>query len=161
MTRDTGLRAHLPGILLFLAFVIALVFYLAYPPERVARTLFFPGATRTDLSGERRLIPRVSSSERAVRLVVQEMLLGPASIAHGRVLPREATVNSVMLQDRVVYLDLNRDPILAHSDVDGLVETGLEAIRKSVLFNFRSIDEVVITIDGNVPFVPAYHPAGR
>ena len=155
------LRIHLPGILLLLAFVIALFFYLMYPPERVARTLFFPGAARTDLSSERRLIPRVSSSERAVRLVVQEMLLGPTNIAHGRALPRETTINSIMLQDRVVYLDLSQEPILARSDVEGLVETGLEAIRRSILFNFRSIDEVVVTIDGNVPFVPAYRPSVR
>jgi hypothetical protein len=155
------LHRHLPGILLLLSFVIALSFNLMYPPERVARTLFFPGATRTDLSSERRLIPRVASSERAVGLVVQEMLLGPINIAHGRALPRETTINSVMLQDRVVYLDLNRDPILARSDVEGLVETGFEAIRRSILFNFRSINEVVITIEGNVPFVPAYQPPAR
>ncbi len=148
-------------MLLAAAFLIALTFYLVHPPERVARTLFFPRTTRTELSSERRLVPRVPDAEREVRLLVEELLLGPVNIAHTRILPRETRIRSLLRRDDVVYLDLTAEPIVERSDTDGMVETAIEAIERSILFNFRSVEEVVITVGGNVPFRPAHRPVGR
>ncbi len=161
MTKDSIVRLHLPAILLVLAFLIALAFYLALPPERVPRTLFFPGTTGTELSSERRLVPRLPNGEREVHLLVEELLLGPANIAHRRILPRETSIRTLLLREEVVYLDLTAGPIIERSDADAMVETALEAIERSILFNFRSVDEVVITFGGNVPFAPAHRPVGR
>ena len=160
MTNDSAARIHIPGILLVAAFAIGLGFYLFMPPQRVARTLFFPGVASAELSGERRLIPRTESIERSVYLLVQDLLLGPTSITHRRALPRATAIRSLMVEDRVAYLDLGAEAILAGTDVAGAAETGFEAVRKSILFNFRQLDEVVITLDGHVPFVPAYRPGG-
>ncbi len=161
MSRDSIVRLHLPGVLLLLTFLLALGFYLVFPPERVARTLFFPVTTGTELSSERRLVPRVPDAERQVHLLVEELLLGPVDIAHTRLLPRRTSIRSLMLRDDVVYLDLSPEPVVGASEAAGMVETALEAIRKSVFFNFRFVDEVVITVGGNVPFFPAHRPVGR
>ena len=64
VTEDSQLRRHLPGLLLLLSIGIAVGFFLIWPPDREARTLFFPGNTDSALSGERRLVPRSSDRNR-------------------------------------------------------------------------------------------------
>ncbi|MFW6312753.1 MAG: GerMN domain-containing protein [Spirochaetota bacterium] len=160
MTNDSKLRIHLPGILLVLSLLIAVLFYLVFPPDRVARTLFFPGTTDATLSGERRLLPRAESEQRAMHLLTEEILLGPARIGHGRALPRESRVRSFILSGQTVFVDLNEEAMLPNSEVHVDTETGIDAIRETLLFNFRSLDEVIITIDGDVPFAPSYRPVG-
>lgn len=161
MTTDSALRLHIPGFLLAVTFLIALVLFLVWPPERVARTLLFPGTTATELSGERRLIPRTRDDERALELLVEEMLLGPARISHSRAVPRGTRLQSLMLRDGTVYLDLDERAMFGGSEVRVDVPTGLRAITESIAFNFRSVEEIVLTIDGNVPFAPAYRSVDR
>ena len=161
MTTDSALRLHIPGFLLAFAFALALGFFLIWPPERVARTLLFPGTTAAELSGERRLVPRTGDDERAIELLVEEMLLGPARISHSRAVARGTRVGSLMLRDDVVYLDLSERAMIADSEVRVGVRSGLEAIVESISYNFRFVEEIVLTIDGNVPFAPAYRSVGR
>ena len=161
MTRDSVLRIHLPGILLALSLLIAVIFYFALPPERVARILFFPGAKTDNLTGERRLLPRVADEQRAIALVVEEILLGPADISHGRALPRETGIRSVILSGNTVYVDLDQGAMRESAEVYADIATGLKAIQDTVLFNFRRLESVAITINGSVPFAPSYRPGGR
>ena len=161
MTTDSALRLHIPGFLLAFTLVVAIGFFLIWPPERVARTLLFPGTTAADLSGERRLVPRTRDTERAIELLVDEILLGPARISHSRAVPRGTRVQSLILSGETVYVDLSESAMLGSSEVRVDVRTGLRAIAESISYNFRSIEEVVLTIDGNVPFAPAYRPLGR
>jgi hypothetical protein len=152
---------HIPGILLALSLLISLAFFLIMPPERVARTLFFPGATEAELSGERRLVPRVRDQEKAARLLADEMMLGPTRITLSRVFPRGTRVESLLLRNGVVYVDLNERAMIQSGEMRVDVRTGLAALRRTLLFNLRQLDEVVITINGNVPFAPAFRPFGR
>lgn len=160
MTQDSLLRIHLGGLLLGISLLIAVLFYVIFPPERVARTLYFPGTTGTELSGERRLLPRVREDERALELLIEDVLLGPSRIDHSRVLPRGTRLDSLVLRDATVFIDLSEQAMLDSDEVHIGVETGLEALRRAIESNFRWIDDVVITIDGNVPFTPAYRPVG-
>ena len=160
MTDDSALRRHLPGFFLLLCLFISAGFYLLSPPDRIARTLFFPGTTETSLSGERRLIQRTVSRERAIELLVEDLLLGPARISHSRSLPRRTQLSSLILEGSTVYLDVTTASMIETSEVHVDVATGLEAIRRTVLYNFRTVDEVVITIGGQVPFAPAYRSLG-
>lgn len=161
MSSDSILRVHLPGVLLLFTLLVAVVFFLVRPPERIARTLYFPGTTATELSGERRLVPRTAARERALELLVQEVLLGPATISHSRALPRATRVDSLILSGDVVYVDLNEAAMLESPEVRVDVATGLSAIRETILYNDRSLEDVVVTIAGNVPFAPAFRAVGR
>ena len=111
---DESIRRHVPGILLLAALLIALGIYLIWPPPRIARTLFFPGNTTATLTGERRLVPRVQSRDRAMELIVEEVILGPTMINHGRALPRETKVQSFLVADDVVV----RDTLSQEADQD-------------------------------------------
>ena len=91
-----------------------------------------------------------------MELVTEEILLGPAVISHGRIFPKGTEMNVLIADDDVVYLDLTEDAMFYSPDVRITVAEGIEAIKRTLSYNFRSLDEVIVTINGNVPFEPAY-----
>ena len=156
MTEDSQLRRHLPGLLLLLCIAIAVGFFLIWPPGREARTLFFPGTTDASLSGERRLVPRSSDRNRELYLVVQELILGPAEIRHGRLVPRSTRISSLAIVEETVYVDLSPEMIFGEQEVRIDVAHGLGGVESTLLYNFRWLDQVVLTIGGQVPFAPSF-----
>jgi hypothetical protein len=156
---DESLRRHIPGILLLAALLIALAIYLIWPPPRIARTLFFPGNTTSKLTGEQRLVPRTRSRDRALELIVEEVILGPTMIAHGRAVPRETRIQSFVVAGDVVYVDLSPEILFDSDEVRVDTRDGIEAIVRSLRYNFRSIENVQVTINGQVPYEPAYRIA--
>jgi hypothetical protein len=156
VTGDSALRLHLPGLLLLFSFLLSLAFFLAFPPDRIRRTLFFPGATDLSLRGESRLLPRTRSQERDVALLVEDLILGPAEIDHGRVMPRGTAIRSLIVNEREVYIDLSSTAIDPEESVRLPLDRALGAIERSVIHNFRTLDTVLITIDGQVPFEPGF-----
>jgi hypothetical protein len=159
VTRDSLLRIHLPGILLIVALLVSLLLFVLAPPERVRRTLFFPGTTDLSLRSESRLLPRTGNLKDDVRLVVEDVLLGPARIEHGRLVARSTEARSLILDGETLYVDLSSAAIDADNGVRIGLSEALQAIRRAVLYNFRSLNEVVITIDGQAPFEPAFREA--
>jgi hypothetical protein len=55
-----------------------------------------------------------------------------------------------------VYLDLSAISFIDDSSVRLDLSTALDGLEETILFNFRRLDDVVITLDGSVPFVPSY-----
>lgn len=160
MPSDSVLRIHLPGLLLLLSLLISVGFFSFVPPERVERTLLFPRMRGSTLAGEERLVPRVGERSREVTLLVEELLLGPTRITNRRALPRSTRIDSAILVDDTFYLDLSAEAILSEEQTEIDVTMGLAAIEETLRYNFRWLDQVVITMDGNVPFSPAYRPIG-
>lgn len=156
MIEDSRVRKHIPGILLLVSLAIAAGAFAVWPPRWEVRTLFFPGATTAELSGERRLVPRSSEPHKEIRLVVEEMILGPADIRHGRLLPRETRIASLALAGETVYVDLSPEMIFGEEEVRVNVPQGLNGIEQTLLYNFRWLETVVLTIGGQEPFEPAY-----
>jgi hypothetical protein len=155
---DSIFRRHLAGILLLASLLIAIGFFLIWPPERQARTLFFPGTTATELSGERRLVPRSRDRDHQVGLVLEELILGPAEIRHGRLLPRDTRVQIVSVVDDTVYVDLSADVMFGADEVRLDVAQGLDGIEQTLLYNFRWLESVHVTIAGQEPDSPAFVP---
>jgi len=143
-------------MLLGVSLLISVGFFLIWPPQRQARTLFFPVTTQTELTGERRFLPRVSDQGKQVYLVVEELILGPAAIQHGRLLPRTTRIDLVAINDSTVFVDLSTDILFPESEVRVDVATSLAGIRDTLLYNFRWLDDVQLTIGGQVPFQPAF-----
>ena len=156
VTDDSRLRRHLPGFLLLLCIAIAVGFFLIWPPDREARTLFFPGTTDATLSGERRLVPRSSDQSRELYLVVQELILGPAEIRHGRLLPRDTRISSLAMVDQTAYVDLSPEMMFGEDEVRIDVAEGLSGVQATLLYNFRWLERVVLTIGGQEPFAPSF-----
>ena len=155
---DSTLRRHLPGLLLLVCLLIGIGFFLIWPPAWEPRTLFFPGTTVSALSGERRLVPRSAQRRKEVALVLEELILGPAEITHGRLLPRETGIDAVVLSGQEAYVDLSPDIMFSGEEVRLTVAEGLAGIEQTLLYNFRWLEAVTLTINGQEPFAPAFLP---
>ncbi len=101
------------------------------------------------------MLPR-GTGEREIEFLVEDQILGPARISHGRLLPRATQINTLFVRDDRLYLDLSQDAIVESDDVRIPLDQALAGLEHSIRYNFRGIEDIVITIDGSIPFVPAY-----
>lgn len=108
------------------------------------------------LSGERRLVPRTTDRIRAMELVVEEIILGPTMITHGRAIPRNTRIQSFVVDDSTIYVDLSPEIFFDTAEVRVDVRKGVDAIERTLRYNFRSLEQIRVTINGQVPFSPAY-----
>lgn len=145
-------------VLLAAAFAVSLGTRLIWQPERVERVLFFPGTAEDTLTGEVRLLPRPESLRKDILNVAEDLLLGPSAIEHGRALPRTAHVNSVILSGDRLFLDISTEALFASDEVRADLSVGLDALYRTLSFNFRSLDQIVLTIGGQIPYEPPFDP---
>jgi hypothetical protein len=148
------------GALLSAAFVLSLLLYLGTGTERVRRVLFFPDAESGKLAGEEHFVPRTRGTEESVRMLVKELLLGPASYELGRLLPRSVKLRSVSLRERVLYVDFSTDLVLdAAAAPLGLAEI-VQGVANNAYFNFPRLRGVYIFVHGQIPDLPGVGGAG-
>lgn len=139
------------GIILLLTLGISITVYAVSPPSRVERVLLFPGSVEAGLAGEIRLVPRNADTEDALSAFVAELIGGPGRIDRSRVVPRGTRVRLVMVRDHRAFIDLS--PALLDATGARIVLSlpeMLETIRRNVLYNFRSLEEVTVTIGGEL-----------
>ena len=138
------------------ALVLSLVLYMLFPQGVVERVLFFPDDLQKRITGEPRLVVRRQDREENVEQVLRELLLGPAEIQHKRVLPKNAGYRSVILRDDVLYIDYTDEVLFGVYDVPLSFTAMLDAVRETVRYNFPSVKEMVVTVNGQLPFETPY-----
>jgi len=136
-------------------FVVSLVFFFLFRSPLHYQVLFFPNIRTGELSGERRMLPRLSNSKDAAGQLVEEMILGPVSIQHSRVVPRSTSIRTLMLRDKVLYLDLSTDILHDIEDRDSFFAIQ-KAFEHTIRFNYRTIREIVFTVGGQEPGATRY-----
>jgi hypothetical protein len=144
----------------FLVFLIALAFFLAEGRTRMYSIIFFPEPAREGVSGEPRRVFRQDTLEGNVRLLVREMLLGPMDIRHTNIFPPNTRLRSVFVRGGSAYLDFSPEIIFLDNKTRLSFDELLAAVRRTVLFNFRQLSAVVITVNGQVPGAGSYFPPG-
>ncbi len=143
-------------ILLGTALLISVTWMLVENHGRAERVLFFPGHIDVELRGEARVVPRHRELEPDVAVLVNEILLGPVDLAKSRILPMEAEVRSLMVRDRTVYLDFAPNILFLQERLGISLDEAFDAVRRTVLYNFRGIRRVVITVNGQLPNQPHF-----
>ena len=134
---------------------VSLVFFFLFRGPLHYQVLFFTDIRTGELSGERRMLPRLKDRNRAALQLVEEVILGPVNIQHSRIVPRSSYVRTLMLRDKVLYLDLSPDVFHDMEDADGFW-TIKSAFEQTIRFNYRTIREIVLTVDGKELGVPRY-----
>jgi hypothetical protein len=142
----------------FLVFLTALIFFLGEGRSRINCIIFFPEPTREGLTGEPRRIYRQKTPEENVRLLVREMILGPMDIRHTNMFPQNTRLRSVFVRNQTAYLDFSPEIIFLDSQMRLSFDELVAAIRRTVLFNFRQLSGVVVTVDGQIPGVVSFFP---
>jgi hypothetical protein len=130
---------------------LSLLLFLLIGNGLVQRTLFFPSLSGRRLLAEQRFVPRQGSLERDVGEVVAGVLLGPARPDAQRVFPRGATVQAVMASGRTLYVDLTPAVLAQDTEIPLKGRAALDALARTIRFDFPRFRDVVILIDGQSP----------
>ena len=145
------------GFLLIVALFLSLSFFLLGNYREVQRTFFFPEvkAPHRDyedkISGEERIIPRQRRALDNIRLLVEEVILGPLSHTHSRLVSSEIKVYSLVLDQSVLYLNLSGDMLEPDLQVALPLEVQIQALGNTILFNFPFLKKVFIFVEGQIP----------
>lgn len=134
------------SIMVFLLIISITTFFIV-ENNLVRRVLFFPG--RNNYSSEVRRVPRQDSLEDDVELFVNELILGPYSIDHHRVIPENTKLNNLLLRDRsFCYIDFSSDLIVSEEELNMILSDTIELIRKNLKYNFPILEEISLSVDG-------------
>lgn len=135
--------------------IVSVIFFFSFRTSLHYQVLFFPDMRTGELSGERRMLPRLSDPQGAARQLAKEVILGPVAIHHSRVVPRSTGIRTLMLHDKVLYLDLSTEVLHEIEDSEAFWEIE-QAFEQTIRFNYRSIREIVFTVDGQEPAATRY-----
>ena len=115
------------------------------------KVLLFFGGSGDQLVGEERYLPSGYGRNQQLRLLVDELILGPRVREHKAAFPRSVDVQILTLGRDTAYLDLDA-PALFENVANGLQEVDrLRALAATVLFNMPWLQRVWIFVDGQVP----------
>ena len=126
---------------------------------RVRRVLFFPevpyhGAaegTGLVLHREVRYVPYRPHLEPALRVLVEETILGPADHRTRHLLPAVARVISTHVVDGVAYVNLSHHAWLADTAIPSTGAERIHTLSDTIRFNFPRLQAVHILIEGQEP----------
>ncbi len=133
----------------FVAFLVLPLFFMAFDAERrIERVLFFPDEGGQRLHGELRRLPKRDDTAGNIELYVKELLLGPVQIDLYRLFPVEVRLESLIVDDDVLYLGFSENLITTAETVSMSLSGIIEGVEDAVVFNFPEIKEVKTTIGG-------------
>lgn len=144
------------GGFLLLSFIVSLGAFVLWNDGQRDRTLFFPGARTSEVSGELRRLPRLDTTREDLRLLMREIILGPTEIRHGRLVPRGTQLRSVIVRDNKAFINFSEGILFEAPEQQLALEEVLDVLRRTVRYNFREIDRVVFTINGQLPSQPFF-----
>ncbi|MDR3201108.1 MAG: GerMN domain-containing protein [Spirochaetales bacterium] len=126
--------------------------------SRINGLIFFPEPALKGISGEPRRMYRRDTLEENIRLLVREMILGPMDIRHTNMFPPNTRVRSVFVRNDTAYLDFSPEIIFLDSQMRLSFDELISAVQRTVLFNFRQLSGVVVTVNGQIPGVASFFP---
>ena len=134
--------------LFFAFFLVSLVFITLDAERRVERVLFFPDEDGQQLHGELRRLPERDTTAGNIELYVNELILGPVSIDLFRLFPRGVKLESVLVDNDVLYLGFTENLITSAETVPMGFNAIIKGLEEAVVFNFPEIKEVKTAIGG-------------
>jgi hypothetical protein len=134
----------------------SLLFYLLRPFKEDQRILFFPTETTNQLVGEMRKIFHLKDVEESMRKLIQEMILGPIELKLGRALPKTTKIRSILVRDKKLFLDFSYDIIFSDSAIALSFQEMIQAVKKTITFNFPWIEDIVVFVEGQQPETEHY-----
>ena len=139
------------GAVLLGTLALSLLLFLLAGNGRVERTMFFPNQSGRRLITEQRFLPRQGSLEKDIKEVAEGVLLGPARPDAQRLFPRGASVLAVMANGRTLYMDLSPALLAQDPELPLTGQAALDALERSIRFNFPRFRDFVFLIDGQSP----------
>jgi hypothetical protein len=149
-TRLRG-RPAVIGLIFAGVLVLSLLLFLFFGNGKSERLLFFPSLTGRRMVAEERFLPRHRTLEENAAELAEGVLLGPTRNDALRIFPRGGSVLSSLIHGRTLYLDLTPNLLEDDPEVPLKGQAALDALGRSLRFNFPAIREIVFFIDGQLP----------
>ena len=118
------------------------------------RILYFPRDHGQGYVAEARFLSRHRGLAENITELVEGVLLGPTRHDAVKLFARGASVRAALIKGRTLYLDLSSRILEDDPDVPLKGSDALDALNRSILFNFPRVREIVVYIDGQAPRFP-------
>jgi len=83
--------------------------------------------------------------------MIDELLLGPETLHLDKIAPRGTKLKSLILRRGILYADFSDTIFLGEKVSELSFDEILQTMRKTILFNFKGIKSIIITIEGQIP----------
>jgi hypothetical protein len=111
--------------------------------------LFFPSEISNEWIGEARAVYHTRDAEDSILALLKELALGPMGLRLEPAVPNGTAIRSILLREKILYLDFTAHLAISQQAFQMSFSEMLEGIRKSIFYNFPSIEEVFIYIAGS------------
>jgi hypothetical protein len=121
------------------------------------RVLSFPALAAAGAGGpllfreETRRLPERAALAGELRLLVEEVILGPADHRAHRLLPRHTEVIAVHVKGDTAFVNLSRHVLFDPTPVPTTGHERLQVLRGTILANFRELSTVALLVEGQEP----------
>jgi hypothetical protein len=140
------------GILLCLIFGVSLFLFVRYQKNWHRYVLFFPQyRDEKVIETEFRKFPMKESAEENMYSLIQEILLGPEDLRHIAIMPEETQLQSLLFRNGELFVDFSSELLFSGETPQLSLREKIFLIEKALRFNFREIEEIVFTIEGELP----------
>ena len=147
---------------LLAVFLASLLILFLVPQRMERRLLIFPDTAGGDRHREWHSLPHRADRSAAVEVFVEELVLGPVQLGAIPFLPKPTEVQSVAISSgSTVYLDLNGAVMFAPEGRSTPFSETAVLLEENLYHNFRWMEELVVTIDGQLPDQPRFEEIVR
>jgi hypothetical protein len=146
------------SVALFLA-ILAAVLVLTLPSQRGDRyNMAFPDTAGGSNHHEWRVLSPEDNMDSRVRLIVEELLLGPMELGAIPFFPGGTEIRSIVVNDgnRTVYIDFSSE-IIVHDQSENIgFEEVMDLLEYNLFRNFPRLEQIIVTVEGQLPGVPRF-----
>jgi len=150
----------LPVLIGALAFIAVLSFLLYLNHNTRELLLFYPLDDMQTLEGELRSVIHHGKQQKQMEELVRELLLHPVDVRLNPIVPEEVYLRSIMLnkEEQILYIDLSDGLVLVDRSGKPYPEDKLmlEMLEENIRFHYPKLSQVLITVNGMVPFKSLY-----
>jgi hypothetical protein len=129
------------------ALAASLVFF-AVTPQWTRRVIFFPQVNTGKFVAEVRYLPPEGSEAGDIRLLLEEILLGPSNFGNDALFSAATRLDSAMLEKNTLYIGFSKGIWQIRAGLFRPRER-LQAVADALYFNFPWLENIRIFIDGN------------
>mgnify|MGYP002623703614 CR=1 FL=1 len=108
--------------------------------------MYFPQYGAEGIYAEPRLVPASDSVGEALEVFTGELLLGPETNRYQRLFNKETTVEFCIVKDGTAFVGLSKKALFFSGETADS-KTGISMLKRNIVKNFTSIDNVEVYID--------------
>lgn len=144
------------------ALCIVAILNATLPDDRQKRLFWFPDTAGADLHAEWRELPYRATRQDRIAMFLDDLVLGPVELGAIPIVSRNTEVRSIILAaDGTLYLDFSKEIAFEDSSSLSNLDDRITLISRNIRHNFRFVEAIIITIEGQLPNEPRFAANGR